>query len=78
MHFKGFRPVRDGMNLARHFSAGTNENKQMSPIGTTDWKRPFSSNTALNMIKDMLGDEFIRPYGTPSIHSFIPGTEVPG
>jgi hypothetical protein len=30
------RPVRDEMNLARHFSAGNSENKQMSPVGTIE------------------------------------------
>jgi hypothetical protein len=31
-----FRPVRDGPNLARHFSAGRSENDPMSPVGTID------------------------------------------
>jgi uncharacterized protein len=29
------------MILARHFSAGTSEDNQMRPVGTTDWRRPF-------------------------------------
>jgi hypothetical protein len=37
IHFVCFRPVRDGTNLARHFSAGTSENKQMSPVGTKEY-----------------------------------------
>ena len=30
------------------------------------------------MTKDMYGDKFNRPYGTLSMHSINPGTEVPG
>ena len=37
IHFVSVRPVRDGMNLARHFSAGTSKDKQISPVGTTEW-----------------------------------------
>jgi hypothetical protein len=29
----------------------------------------FSRSTILHMMKDMFGDEFNRPYGTPTIHS---------
>jgi hypothetical protein len=32
IHFESNRPVRDDMNLARHFSAGTSENMKMSPV----------------------------------------------
>jgi len=37
INMSSVRPVRDEMNLARHFSAGNSENKQLSPIGTTEW-----------------------------------------
>jgi hypothetical protein len=32
IHFENHRPVRDEMNLARHFSAGISENMKMSPV----------------------------------------------
>jgi hypothetical protein len=33
---RSLRPVRDEMNLARHFSAGNNANEQRSPVGTIE------------------------------------------
>jgi hypothetical protein len=68
IHFVSFRPVRDGLILARHFSAGIIEETQISPVGTTDWRPQFPRNTT----KDMFGDEFNRPYGTPSKHPITP------
>jgi hypothetical protein len=72
IHFAGFRPVRDDMNLARHFSAGTSENKLLSPVGTTEWRRKFSRDTTLHIMKDIFVDEFNRPYGTPPMHFQVP------
>jgi hypothetical protein len=36
INMRSIRPDRDAPNLARHFSAGNSESKQMSPVGTIE------------------------------------------
>ena len=54
---------------ARHFSAGTSEYKQMSPVGTTDWRRkcPGSSKWLHENILSLKDFAWQEGYGAFSI-----------